>query len=93
MADYRDSVASADTLLLLLMLQCLLLQLDELQLRLVELLYQYDKEEQRQTRFNPLPKAARSSWEAFSDMIPDDLFRRMFRMTKENFAKLCAFFG
>ena len=44
MADYRDSVASADTLLLLLMLQCLLLQLDELQLRLVELLYQYEKE-------------------------------------------------
>jgi hypothetical protein len=82
-------MAHADTLLVLLTLQCLVLQLDELQLMLCQLLYQHGKEERRLSRFKPSPKAARRTWESFSNSISDVLFRRMFRMTKETFSKLC----
>jgi hypothetical protein len=40
-------------------------------------------------RFNPCPKPARQTWEDFSNMLSDDLFRRMFRMPKLTFTRLC----
>jgi hypothetical protein len=89
MGDYANHVAYADTLLLLLTLQCLLLQLDGLKLSLWELLYEQEQVERPSSRFNPYPKPARQTWHEFSNMLSDDLFRRMFRMPKETFAKLC----
>jgi hypothetical protein len=82
-------ITNADTLLVLLTLHYLVLQLDELQFSLCHLLYLHDKEERQLARFAPLQKSARRTWEEFTNMIVDDLFWRMFRMTKETFRKLC----
>jgi DDE superfamily endonuclease len=77
-----------ELLLLLLVLQVLSVQLDELIENTESLLVRHIREQKRLDRSLPV-QMKRSTWQLFSDNIADNHFRRMFRMTRPMFAKLC----
>jgi hypothetical protein len=63
--------------------------MDEMVLITMNLLLLAGKDETRQARKPPEPKAMRPSWHAFESDFSDSLFRRTFRMHKSGFQKLC----
>jgi hypothetical protein len=77
-----------DALLLLFVLSALQLDVDDSIIHLDSLLVRHIREQHRLNRALPMDKT-RTTWSAFSDSLSDNHFRRMFRMTRSMFGKLC----
>lgn len=88
-ADDGGAVMDAlDMAFLLILLQIAQVQLSALQARLFHCLDEIKKEERRASRSKPTCRA-RSSWAEWSSAVSDTIFRRMFRMPRDSFNKLC----
>lgn len=77
-----------DLAFLLVLLQIAQIQLTAIQARLFACLTETQREERRAARSKPQFRT-RCNWETWSAQISDTIFRRMFRMPRDSFNKLC----